>query len=84
MVPDYWIKVEKTIEKNSVVGIFGLSGGTYTPDGRLDPGNQWEVPAAWQAVIEGGQVAMWRVYADNDPIRQIMQRVSKKGERVGE
>jgi hypothetical protein len=80
MVPDYWIKVERMIENENVVGIFGTAGGTYTRDGHLDPRNQWEVPAAWQAVIQSDRVAVWQVYADNDPIRTIMAKVSEENE----
>jgi len=28
--------------------------------------NRWETPAAWRAVVEGGLVAEWRVYTDNE------------------
>jgi hypothetical protein len=33
-----------------------------------------QMPAAWRARISGSLIAEWRVYADNDPIRQIMNR----------
>jgi limonene-1,2-epoxide hydrolase len=36
--------------------------------------NRWETPAAWRAVVEGGLVAEWRVYADNEPMRERMRR----------
>jgi hypothetical protein len=32
----------------------------------------WEVPAAWRAVVQGGKIAEWRVYADNQPLRKLM------------
>jgi limonene-1,2-epoxide hydrolase len=36
--------------------------------------NRWETPAAWRALVEGGLVAEWRVYADNEPMRERMRR----------
>ena len=34
--------------------------------------NFWEVPASWLAVVQGGLLAEWRVYADNQPLRKLM------------
>lgn len=58
-------------EHKSLVGD-PKSPGTpgYTPDGELKAENRWETPAALRAVIENGLAAEWRVYADNEPIRQ--------------
>jgi hypothetical protein len=36
----------------------------------------WQTPAAWLAVILGGLVSEWRVYADNKPVYEIL---SKRG-----
>jgi hypothetical protein len=57
-----------------VVVMLGKAGGTYAPDGQLKAENRWETPAAWRAVAEGGLVAEWRVYADNEPMRERMKR----------
>lgn len=81
MVPDYWIECERILSEGDVVAMFGRAGGTYTTDGKLKPENKWEIPAAWQAVIRNNRVAEWRVYADNDPIRQIMAR-EKEGKGI--
>jgi ketosteroid isomerase-like protein len=78
MVPDYWVTIEKVFQKDNVIALFGNAGGTYTRDGKLDPRNKWQVPAAWQAVIKDDKVAVWRVYADNEPIRQIIARVEEE------
>jgi hypothetical protein len=43
--------------------------------------NRWETPAAWRAVVEGGLVAEWRVYADNEPMRELMRRGQGPGTR---
>jgi len=70
MVPDYAIAVEETLCDGPVVVMLGVARGTYSPDGQLLKENQWETPAALRAFIEDGKVAEWRVYADNEPIRQ--------------
>jgi ketosteroid isomerase-like protein len=72
LVPDYWIKVESTLQDDRVVALFGVAGGTYA--GGISGGQKgsWKVPAAWLAEIRDGRVAMWRVYADNLPIRRLM------------
>jgi hypothetical protein len=70
MVPDYTIAVEETICDGPLVVMLGVVQGTYTADGKLKPENRWQTPAAIRALIEDGKVAEWRVYADNEPIRQ--------------
>jgi limonene-1,2-epoxide hydrolase len=61
-------------DKLSVVVMLGKARGTYSTDGTLKAENRWETPAAWRAVVEGGLVAEWRVYADNEPMRELMRR----------
>ncbi|MFY9855570.1 MAG: nuclear transport factor 2 family protein [Terracidiphilus sp.] len=73
MVPDFTIAVEETLCDGPVVMILGVARGTYAPDGQLREENLWETPAAWRALIEDGKVAEWRIYADNEPLRQKMK-----------
>jgi ketosteroid isomerase-like protein len=75
MVPDYWIKVDRKLEEGSIVALFGKAGGTFASNGDLDPENRWEIPAAWQATVGNNRIALWQVFADNEPIRQIMSRL---------
>ena len=70
MVPDYSIAVEETYSDGPAVVLLGLAQGTYAPEGRLEPRNHWQTPVALRALIEDGKVGEWRVYADNEPIRQ--------------
>ena len=42
----------------------------------LRPENRWEIPAAWQANIRGERVAVWRVFADLEPVRRILGGIS--------
>ena len=74
MVPDYTVAIEETFSDGPVVAMLGTAQGTYTPDGQLKPENRWSTPAAFRAFIEEQKVAEWRVYCDNEPIRQ---RVAK-------
>ena len=74
MVPDYTIAVDETFAGGSVVVMLGAAQGTYSSGGSLKPENRWQTPAAWRAVVRGSLIAEWRVYADNEPIRQIMVR----------
>jgi ketosteroid isomerase-like protein len=71
LVPDYWIKVDTILAKDKTVAMFGRAGGTYAGSSPKRSG-QWEIPAAWLAEIRDGRVAMWRVYADNLPMRRLM------------
>jgi len=72
MIPDYSIESREVIRNGDTVGVFGIARGTFSSDGTLDPKNQWEMPAAWRAVVKEGQIAEWQVYADNEPVRRIM------------
>ena len=75
MVPDYTSAIEETLCDGPVVVMLGVAQGTYAPDGQLRPENRWSTPAALRAFIEKDLVAEWRVYADNEPMRQLMARV---------
>ena len=70
MVPDFTLTIEETFTDGPVVVMLGIAQGTYTPDGLLKAENRWSTPAAFRAFIEDRKVAEWRVYCDNEPIRQ--------------
>jgi len=72
LVRDYWMTVETTLHKEGTVALFGTAGGTYLPPGE-GSSPRWEVPAAWLARVRDGRVALWRVYADNLPLRRLMR-----------
>jgi len=78
MVPDYTIEAREAIAEGSTVIVIGMAQGTYSPDGKLDSADRWSTPAAWRAVVAGGRVAVWQVFADNEPIRQIMRKYGKE------
>jgi len=72
LVPDYLIAVQEAFVKGDSVALFGLARGTCAEQGALHERNRWSLPAAWHAVIRNRQVAEWHVYADNEPVRQIL------------
>jgi len=78
LVPDYTIVIDETLAAGAVVVMLGTAQGTYSTDGGLRPENKWSTPAAWLGLIRGLLVAEWRIYADNEPIRQIMAHNRKQ------
>ena len=74
MVPDYTVAIEETFSDGPVVAMLGTARGPTPPMEQLKPENRWSTPTAFRAFIEDQKVAEWRVYCDNEPIRQ---RVAK-------
>ena len=75
MCPDYRVSHEEIFSHGNIVAVFGAAGGTVAAQGELKAENRWQVPAAWMAIVKNGQVAEWRVYADNKPVYEILQRL---------
>ena len=76
MVPDYRISHSEVFSHGATVALYGEARGTFTHDGLMHKENAWSMPAAWRAVVEGGRIRVWQVFADNEPIRQVMRRAS--------
>ncbi len=76
MVPDYSISHSEIFANGNTVAVFGSAQGTFSKDGQLAKENFWKMPAAWRAVVKDGKIAIWQVYADNEPIRAIMRKHS--------
>jgi ketosteroid isomerase-like protein len=74
MVPDYSISHSEILAEGNIVAVFGSAQGTFSRDGQLAKENVWSTPAAWRAVVKDGKIAIWQVYADNEPIRAIMRK----------
>lgn len=77
MVPDYTIAVSETLASGDTVVVLGTASGTYAPDGARDPNNRWSTPGAWRAVVAGDRLAVWQVFADNEPLRRLMRQRSR-------
>ena len=76
MVPDYSISHSEIFADGNTVAVFGSAQGTFSKDGQLTKENIWKTPAAWRAVVKNSKIAVWQVYADNEPIRAIMRKSS--------
>ncbi len=74
MVPDYVISHDELFRHGETVAVFGWARGTFSQDGQIRKENFWETPAAWRALVSNGKIALWQVFADNEPIRAIMRR----------
>ncbi len=78
MFPDYAIEVQETLCRHQTVLVVGAATATYAPDGVLDPANRWRVPATWRAVVRNERIAVWQVFADMEPINQIIRRYASE------
>ncbi len=74
MVPDYTISHTEIFVEDDRIAMFGAAGGTFTKDGRMQKDNRWQSPAAWRVVVKNGKIALWQVFADNEPLREIMRK----------
>ena len=72
--PDYWVSQEEIFQHGNLVAVFGAAGGTIAVNGKLPADNKWRATSAWLATVEGQQVREWRVYADNQPVFDILAR----------
>lgn len=70
LIPNYRITVGEWLCNGAVVVLLGQSGGSYH-------GVLWETPVACRALVRDRQLAEWRVYADNEPLRQLMNAKSQ-------
>ena len=51
-----------------------LAQETLAADGEIKKENFWKMPAAWRAVVRDSKIAVWQVYADNEPARAVMRK----------
>jgi ketosteroid isomerase-like protein len=72
LFPDYTIAYHTAFERDGVVALFGSARGTFSGGTSSGSPSRWEIPAAWRAIVRDKHVVEWQVYADNDPVRQIM------------
>jgi ketosteroid isomerase-like protein len=77
IVPDYSLAIEEFYASGPTVVMLGVAQGTYSSDGTLKEEYRWQTPAALRALVEDGLIAEWRVYADNEPIREKMRQGGK-------
>lgn len=78
MVPDYSIAHDEIFRQGETVAMFGTAQGTFSPDGQIRKENYWTTQGAWRALVKDGKIALWQVFADNEPIRAVMRKTSAK------
>ena len=76
--PDYHVNIKEIISKNGMIALFGTAKGTLATDGKILDENKFEIPASWTAVVKDGKISKWRVYADNEPVRKLINKNNKK------
>lgn len=74
MIPDYSIEVTGVFPQGGRIAITGRASGTVAVRGELPPENRWDIPMAAEAEVREDRIARWQVFADNDPVRQILSR----------
>jgi dipeptidase E len=75
--PDYHVNIKDVISKNGTVALFGTAKGTLATNGVILDENKFEIPASWTAVVRDGKIAKWRVYADNQNVRKLIEKYQK-------
>lgn len=68
LFPDYHCGVKEWFQNGRVVAMFGTASGTFAVGGELPAERRWRIPAAWRAVVRDHLIALWQVYADNEPV----------------
>jgi ketosteroid isomerase-like protein len=74
MFPDYKIKVNEILEKDSLICILGYASGTYKNLQNKDNSNFWKIPVALTAMIKDNHIRQWQIYADNLIVMDIINR----------
>lgn len=73
MFPDYRIEIVGWFLDGREAMLHGRASGTPHRDGRAVEGGRWEVNAAWRARTDSRRVLEWQVYADNKPVRALLE-----------
>ena len=60
LYPDYRIEITNIYADGDTVAAFGFAEGSYKG---VKQGH-WRLPGSWRAVINGGKIRVWQVYAD--------------------
>ena len=74
MIPDYTITPLDVFAEGNVVAVTGRAAGTVAVSGALPAENRWEIPLALRAEVRDGLISRWQVFADNEPVRAILNR----------
>jgi hypothetical protein len=77
LVPGYRLLITDRFEKESAVVLLGMAEGNYAADGSIVPDSQWSTPVAIRAEIADGLIAVWQIFADNEPLRRRMRAAQR-------
>lgn len=83
MMPDYHVEHTEIFAEGDRVAIVGTVGGTLSRDGQLHRENYWRSPAVWKAVAKDGKIVLWQIFADNEPLRQVLRKQHARGATGG-
>jgi hypothetical protein len=72
LFPDYRIEIEGMLVEEQEAMLRGWAGGTLHRGGRALEGGGWRIPAAWRATTDARRVISWQVFADNGPVRALL------------
>ena len=71
LFPDFKIHVTDLLVQDEVVVVVGQATGSVNL-GAEEP-CAWELPAAFKATLKGSLIAEWQVFADNEPVRRLLE-----------
>lgn len=71
--PDYHIRAQHVLADGDAVGVFGVSSGTYAPDGEMRDEDKWEVPSAFLVMSRDGLVTYFESFADASIVFNVMK-----------
>jgi ketosteroid isomerase-like protein len=73
MVPDYRIEVSESFVERSEVAVFGRAGGNLRVGDEATNNGRWSTWVALRASVAGDRLKSWRVYADLEPVRELLR-----------
>ncbi|MFT3789173.1 MAG: nuclear transport factor 2 family protein [Tepidisphaeraceae bacterium] len=80
--PDFRIHVEKIIADEQGVAVFGMSEGTYAPDGDRKPERRWTVPAAFLGLAAEGKMTYWESFSDTSIVYDLIRETQSADEAI--
>ena len=73
LVEDYRVHASVLLSRGPLVVVLGSASGSIASASSAG-GSAWSIPAAWRALVKGGRVALWQVFADNTPVTELLRR----------
>ena len=64
------IEITDVFEDGEALALFGFAGGSF----KRKQSEGWRLPAAWNARVKDGRVALWQVFSDTKIPFEIIER----------